>query len=808
MKNYKIRVLHLSHTDIGYKDIQSKIVTLQSNNLLDVIKQLKNNHNLENKWVWNIECFGTLENFLSTYPEQENDLINFINKGLIGLSANYWNFSKILGKEVLSASFKRVVEFNKKIEIKTTSLIANDINGYARSWAEEASEFGIENLFFGLHTHHGFYPGNKKQYPFWWKLPNGKKSLVWIGEQYAFGNNMGIVPGPMSDYITKDGVTCGEGLEVELKLANKRIQEYIQMLEKTGYQFSIIPISSLGTGSDNDPANYDILERCELLEKEWKKFGVSEVKMVTLEEFFREIREEVSKVDNIPTYEGEWPDWWTDGVGAAPQSLRAFREAQRNYKAIMRMKIDKKYENDIKSIEDDLLLYAEHTFGTEDPIQHAHSQYNFTVEKIKQTFAFNALNKSQFLKEQIQGWKSYRKHNEDKICLVIKNLFDTNVQKTISINQYLGWTEADKISSSNNANFIDENDNLISHSIVVHPHPTNSAWDSKEILLHVNLKANSTKKVFIDLSSLKENVKPITSSFATLTAELADDVENINVEREGIKFINNSLKTDYFTMDFDDSGIKQIIDNVSNKPIICEDFESLFSPVYFVNKIEYDRKQLFLQRRRVGKNKISDFSKRFDGKLKYKTINISEDRKDATVSLYYEIESCKFYEVNIQLSNHHSRIDAEINLNKDTEWSMESLLISLPFKNELELEYDKAYKVSSGQIPGTLVDYHSIHEGMVFGKRVMVNQLDASLVWTGPLTYGERSLAQNLKHDQSKMNTYTWALNNGWETNFPADTSGFHCFRYSIFLDSVNEPKQALDANSSAALIERINWTK
>lgn len=798
MKKWKIRVLHLSHTDIGYKDIQSKILVQQSENLLDVINNLENNKKLEDKWKWNIECFGTLEHFLKTNPNSKDELIKLIDDGMIGVSANYWGFTKLPGRDLLDAAFGRVAAFSKHLKKPIRSLITNDINGYSACWAEEANKHGVENLFFGLHTHHGFYPAFRKQYPFWWELPNGKKSLVWIGEQYAFGNNMGIVPGPMSDYIAKDTLTCGSG-EVEFELANKRIQEYINRLEKDGYAFDIIPISTLGTGADNDPANYDIKERCERLEKEWSKYGVTEVKMVTLDEFFEEIRNQ--KVD-IPTYKGEWPDWWTDGAASMPQPLRAFREAQRIYKMLKATgKVDSK---EFEKIETDLLLYSEHTYGSEDPIQYGHSQYNFTIEKIKSIFALNPLNELMIIRDTISNWKSHRQMNEKSIVLKVINPFDAKVTKSISVNKYLGWSEADLLSGSDGINICDEDGKLVPYSIEIHPHPSVPAWSGKEIVIHVSMEPKSEKSLIIDLSNAKPKATPMTHSFATVTAEWADDVENRNEPKTGISFINNVLKTKYYDIEFDEKGIKQIFDKTSGNTLINEEFDSLFKPVYFASKIPYVRKELFLQRRYIGKNRISDHATRYDATLKFIEVNISKNRQDVKVVMEYQVDSCKFYEIQMKLSNHHNRIDVDVNMNKDTEWSIESLFIALPFKGVAKLDYDNMYEVDKGQIPGTLVDYHSIQEGIEFNSNLLVSQLDAALVWTGPFTYGERSLAGNVKHDWAKQCVYTWALNNVWETNFPADTSGFHCFRYLI------QPKQSsenssekLKALSTELIIER-----
>ena len=795
MKKWKIRVIHFSHTDIGYKDTQAKIITQQTNNLVDIIDKISNDK-IDKGWKWNIECFGTLVDFVRTHKDKKDLLVKSIRDKRIGVSGNYWNFSKLASKDVIDAAIERINNFKKENQLEVKSMITNDINGYAQVWAEQNNEAGIENLFFGLHTHHGFYPAFRKQYPFWWELPNGKKSLVWIGEQYAFGNNMGLVPGPMSDYITKDGKTSPASEELEIKLANERIEEYIKMLDDHKYDFDIIPITVLGTGADNDPANYKIADRVKLLEKEWSKYGVVEVSMVTLDEFFEEVRKQ--DLSKVPTFKGEWPDWWTDGAGAMPQAMRAYREAQRNYSVLKRIGT----KQDLTQIEDDLLLYSEHTYGTEDPIRYAHTQYNFATEKIKGMFAFRALNDTMNYIAEDAKWESHRDKNDDVITIKAINPFDAEVTKVIKMDRFLGYMEKDRFLNQENP-VIKVGGKVVPFSFEKIPHPVVDAWSEKELFIHLEFNPKEEKEIVVDTTGKAKSSAPITSSFATLSAELSDDVENNNSPKVGIKYWNNVLSTKFYDITFDENGVKQIKSKELNKDIIDTSFEPLFAPVYLIDEVkDYDRNKLFLQRRYIGKNRLSPHSVKHLGKLTSKEIEISKNGNDVKVVMKYEIKNSTFYEVIMHLSEHNNQIHSTINLNKSAEWSMESMFISLPLEGKRMLDYNNLYEVDKGQIDGSLIDYHSIQEGMLIGD-VFVNQLDSALVWTNNFEYSDRKLAN--QKDDLKRGLYSWIFNNVWETNFPADTGGFHSFRYIIEpkKSDVADVSEKLLANASEMILER-----
>ena len=84
----KVYIIHHSHTDIGYTDLQEQVIYNQIHNIKKVITLLKRGYeaNLPEKELrWNCETYYCVEQFLKTASEEERqDFIHFVKKGNIG----------------------------------------------------------------------------------------------------------------------------------------------------------------------------------------------------------------------------------------------------------------------------------------------------------------------------------------------------------------------------------------------------------------------------------------------------------------------------------------------------------------------------------------------------------------------------------------------------------------------------------------------------------------------------------------------------------------------------------------------------
>jgi len=294
----KLCVIHHSHTDIGYTDLQSRIERLH----VDFIRQAlaiaettaDRRGPVFDGFVWTCESLWGVERVLAAAtPDERKQFARGVVSGSIGISASYLNFNELIGYELLLESFRRGQALGRELGVAVDSAMTADINGYGWGYAEAMLECGVTNLFSCIHTHHGMYPLGKTQIPFWWETPSGGRVLVWSGEHYHFGNELGLAPGAAASYLTKDECDAEIIFHDHWGVAELRIPRYLDGLRERGYAFDIVPVMVSGLRTDNGPPSARIVDMIERWNGEHE--DVCRIQMATLSGFFEELRIEIDE---------------------------------------------------------------------------------------------------------------------------------------------------------------------------------------------------------------------------------------------------------------------------------------------------------------------------------------------------------------------------------------------------------------------------------------------------------------------------------------------------------------------------------
>ena len=170
---HKIRevyIVHHSHTDVGYTDLQEQVIYNQANNIRRAVELIENgikNNTPQKDLKWNCETWYCVEQFFKMATEEEKEkFFDLVKKGNIGLSANYLNFNDLADCKYLKEKIHTMQEIcgEKGIQIKT-AMIA-DINGISMGQRDALIENGVEFLYTNIHTHHGMYPLYQNQKPY------------------------------------------------------------------------------------------------------------------------------------------------------------------------------------------------------------------------------------------------------------------------------------------------------------------------------------------------------------------------------------------------------------------------------------------------------------------------------------------------------------------------------------------------------------------------------------------------------------------------------------------------------------------
>lgn len=797
-KPWKIYAIHHSHTDIGYTERQEKIQQYHVNFIrqaLQILREIRSGRHPE--WAgfkWVCETFWPVESFMKRASEQEKaEFAAAVRHGEIGLSGTYLNMSELMDKELLESMIGRIQSYGKSIEAPVTSAMTADITGFGWGYGQVLLDAGIQNLMTCIHTHHSMYPLWKKQQPFWWEMPSGERLLTWNGEHYMFGNDLGLIPGIGGSYTIKDELDTSQGVTFEI--AETRIQRYIQRLEQDGYAFRFAPVMFSGLPTDNGSPNPQVMEFIQ----QWNAKHGEQIMIVssTLEEFFTEVREHAaSHPEDIPVHRGDWPDWWTDGVGSTPKHVQVYREAVRAYHKVKRLDphCQTVSPDTMRDIEYQLALFAEHTWGYHSSVTEPWNPFVQELGVRKEAFAANAsaaAHRALYDILEHKGEALLSPHRPMKFKL--SNPFDF-VQEDFAQLIMESWHYS-LIKDGFEVRDVDTGE--------LYPSQLRLASRGVIISIPVTLQPGEEKTVHIQAVPSSKFRTAYRNDYVG-----ADRMMDLDVTSDvrAFKVTSTYIDTPFVHITWTKGdGITSWIDKRMDKEMLRQDrHHHAFTPVYDVTRAAKVEDQ-YEVRRKMGRNRKGSDAVTSTGVLTKAEV-ISEGDVYGTVELTFEVAGCSHYSLLVTAYAQHPRVDVAARIHKDSIWDPENLYISLPFgspavsKTE-ELWIDKMNALTrprKDQLTGSLADYYCVGEGAAYVSAdhgTAIAMPDTPLIQLGSLNHQFRLLHGDTKLQQDPAHLYAWPMNNYWETNFAATLGGFYEFRYLVaWGEQYQTPEAAMDA--------------
>ncbi len=782
-------LIHHTHTDVGYTELQGRLERRHADFIRQALRIIEESRGRRGPhfdgFRWQCETFWTVERFLEQgTPSEIEAFRRAVAAGDVGVSGSYLNLNELAGDELLRTVTRRAADFGRSIGVRVDSAMTADVNGASWGFPQALVDHGVENLFACVHTHHGMYPLGRKQVPFWWETPRGDRVLVWNGEHYHFGNELGLVPAAVSSYLTKDECDAGTVHSDNWAVAEIRIPRYLGGLEQDGYPYDFVPVMASGLRSDNAPPSpliVDFIER-------WNEAHGDEtrIEMTTLSSFFRRLRDEPGE---IPCHRGDWPDWWSDGPSADATSTALFREAQRRFGLARALAAHGSAKGppdarpteppdtrstglpNARSIEDDLILYAEHTFS------HAVAMSDPWHPLVRSIAERNRANAA-------------RAHD------AVEALLDGTLAGLGAAGLAVGTPLRYRA-----VNPLDHPVSGLARLLVGH-------YEFHELGLDRGAEVTDTATGERLPSQLANT--PLGGEYSAPVRLAAGEERTFEIsavdgagrwpthaEDEG------ALETPFVRIEWRaGDGVVRWLDRVTGRELLRPDRgHEAFTPVYEVTPVP-GRDEICSVRGKMRLNRKGENARRTPGCL---VGSSGTDAGDATVSttLDYGVPGMSTYLVELRAHVAEPRVDVAVRFHKDSVWEPENVYVSLPFAvgEDGALWLDKAgaaVRPRVDQIPGTLTDFYSIQEGLaiVSGDRgLAVATRDGHLVQLGRLEPGERRLAGDPALANDPAHVYAWLMTNYWETNFAASLGGFHEFRFSVkWGPGLADPADALRA--------------
>ena len=785
-RKWKLLVIHHSHTDIGYTNRQEKIEQHHIGNIKQAVDILNEAHlNAKTQWLnfkWTCESFWSVEKFLETSSDEYiRDFVGYVKKGNISISGNYLNCTELLNSQTFDETLKRCSAICKDFDMKFTCGMTADINGYGWGYSDILINNGIVNLLSCIHPHHGYHPTYKKQRPFYWQTPSKQKLLVWLGDNYHIGNELGIAQYGGWEYMIKDGLSSS-GLS-PFEISQKRIFTYLLNLEKDNYPFDFVPITVSGLMTDNAPPSVRVIE----FVNKWNvKFGNEiSISMATLEEFFAKVSKHEKEIE---TFAGDWPDWWADGVCSTPNVVKHYRDAQRKYSICKKLDPEAIIGN--KKLMDDalsnLMLYSEHTWG-----------FSSSVSE-----PWHTLVNDMDLRKNLYAEKAH-----ESVCRNLDLICYAKGETPISLHHDLCFKiiNANKIKIEDVAKFCLE---------ILFEHKYFEIIDDKTAravpFQLARIPRGFEVSILAKLDPLEEktfSIKEIPDD-RLITSEMnprggSDGVIDLNKSYNDLSLKNIAtpyyLESHFFRIEFNtESGITSLYDKKNSRELIRQEREfNLFTPVYEVTPIETDA---CTQRKVMGRNRKAISTKRYQGRLKDAVVTDNGD-VFSRVILKYELPGTTLCNLVLTIYRDISKIDLTLHLHKNSVWEPENFYLSLPLTTGNSDEVFVIDKIASlvrpriDQIPGSCTDFYLMQNGMAYISKdssLILATPDAPMISMGtihahPIKLSGEFEAKNIDH------VYSWIMNNFWETNFKATLGGFQEYSYSLFITEETEPDKVFN---------------
>ena len=791
---WTLYLIHHSHTDLGYTEPQGRIERWHVEFIRQALAALRGTAGLEGEhfggFKWQCETFWQVESFLAVAePEERAAFLAAVRNGRMGVSGSYLNFNELLDESNLRAATGRAAEFGRVEGLPVTSAMTADINGYSWGFARILLERGIRNLFTCIHTHHGMYPLGRQQTGFRWETPDGEQVLVWSGEHYHFGNELGLVPGAGASYLTKDDCDAEAVFEKWWTLAERRIPRYLRRLADTGYRFRFVPVMASGLRTDNGPPSEAIAVAVERWNR--KHGDLCRVEMATLDDFFGRLEPHARE---LPIHRGDWPDWWSDGPAGNPQGTRLFRQAQRDldlYRSLLECSDAVAAADPTGDLEaaarQELILYAEHTFSHQDAMSRPGHLLVQAISGNKQARAARGLNRTTELLDRAGvtlggGNLSARM----PLCYRIINPWSRPLVSLVRL--AVGHHEFYERRLNRGA--------VVRHSSGGAP----LAWwlgsvpRGEDFCVEVELEPG--QECVLEIVAGNEEPTwppepPRRSSRPQVEVASPQDPDS------------GTLQTDLVLLGWDrQQGIHTWQDQTSGRSLLRGDRR--YEPFTLIHEITpvAAAEEMLAVRGAMGLNRKGDDVQRTVARItaaRAMAANPHWHGVELTLA-GAGIDHCR---LELRAWRRRRRVDVCLRLHKTSCWEPENLYCALPFTagDGEVLWLDKtaaAVRPWRDQIPGSLTDFSSVQGGAAWvgsAGGVGVATLDSNLLQLGPLEPGERLLMGDARLPDAPPEIQAWLMTNYWETNFAAELGGFHEFRFNVTWGrELAEPEVALAA--------------
>lgn len=340
---------------------------------------------------WTFEVARPVLGFLrDAAPAEREHLRALAAANRLSVTGGYLNMTQLPSIAELETGYEALGELRAAGIVPRTEQ-HGDVNGIAWGTVDAMRRAGLSRLVMALNPDHGRAPFEQPS-GFWWAGPSGARVFVWLSTHYGVGEEWGIVDGD-----------AGRALP--------RIAAFTERLgARPDYPYDVAVVHA---ANDNRWPTLRFLD----LVREWNAARPDlPMRTATIDDAL-DILEFQARQAEIPAVSGEWSDWWAHGHGSTAREVAVYREARTFARAAqttlalaslrgdgtpacaevigyrrgpVRLRSRAQIAADLAEVDEQLLLFGEHTWGSWETYRKPHSTFSHSHWNAKAGFAYAA----------------------------------------------------------------------------------------------------------------------------------------------------------------------------------------------------------------------------------------------------------------------------------------------------------------------------------------------------------------------------------------------------------------------------------
>lgn len=338
-RHWTIHLVHHTHLDIGYTDPQGRVLAEHLaflDSCLDLIDRTDDWPDAA-KFRWSVEALWSFDEWTKVRSQEKIDeFIRRVKEGRIELTAMPYNLhSETCSTDELHELLRLARQVSKEYGVEIPAAMQTDVPGAVVGLTDVLAENKVKYLsvahnWAGRSVPH-LVGGQDQPRLFRWVGPSGKGVLVWVTDT---PHGLAYMEGPMIGF--------NDGYEWVDDLLPAYLQSHAEHpypypggvfgwavdnaeIYRKPYPWDILHLRIQGQFADNAPPRYIMAETVKRWNESWE---YPKLRLSTNKDFFEEAEQRLG--NQIQTIEGDWTDWWVEGVGSGARPNAMVRNAQVN----------------------------------------------------------------------------------------------------------------------------------------------------------------------------------------------------------------------------------------------------------------------------------------------------------------------------------------------------------------------------------------------------------------------------------------------------------------------------------------------